>query len=114
MRRSTLVAIVALSFSWKLAAADPAPDDGPTPAAPDSGTVLLDNSPFEKLPSWIQIGGQIRGRFEGVSGTSLINNSPDNYYASRLRIDLGFKPTSWLRFFAQVSRPNRKFRFLAK
>jgi len=101
MRRSTLVAIVALSFSWKLAAADPAPDDGPTPAAPDSGTVLLDNSPFEKLPSWIQIGGQIRGRFEGVSGTSLINNSPDNYYASRLRIDLGFKPTSWLRFFAQ-------------
>ena len=32
----------------------------------------------------------------------MINNSPDNYYASRLRVELGFKPTSWLRFFAQA------------
>jgi Alginate export len=72
-----------------------------TTGTADTGIVLLDRSPFEELPSWIQIGGQIRGRFEGVSGTSLTNNSPDNYYASRLRIDLGFQPTSWLRFFAE-------------
>jgi hypothetical protein len=38
---------------------------------------------------------------KGVSGTSLLNNNADNYYASRLRIDLGFEPTSWLRFFAE-------------
>ncbi|MGB6942668.1 MAG: alginate export family protein [Bryobacteraceae bacterium] len=97
MRTLAAIALAALTVAGQLGAAD----DSGTPAAVDTGTAILDSSPFENLPPWIQIGGQIRGRFEGVSGTSIINNSPDNYYASRLRIELGFKPTSWLRFFAQ-------------
>ena len=55
-----------------------------------------------ELPSWLQAGGQIRGRFENPSGASLTNNSPDAYYASRIRVDLGIKPTHWLRFFAEA------------
>jgi len=90
-----------MGFAGQVAAADADSNDKPSAPDADSGIVILDNSPFEKLPSWIQIGGQIRGRFEGVSGTSLLNDHSDNYYASRLRIDLGFKPTSWLRFFAE-------------
>ena len=54
------------------------------------------------IPSWLQVGGQVRGRFESPSGTSLTNNSPDAYYASRIRVDLGLKPTKWLRFFAEA------------
>src|ERR1700761_6888315 len=100
MRPSIVFALAALAIVGKPPSADDKPG-GTAPVDSDDGIVLLDNSPSEKLPPWIQIGGQIRGRFEGVSGTSLINDSPDNYYASRLRIDLGFKPASWLRFFAQ-------------
>ena len=54
------------------------------------------------LPSWLQVGGQVRGRFENPSGTSFTSNNPDAYYASRIRLDLGIKPTSWLRFFAEA------------
>ncbi len=55
-----------------------------------------------KLPAWLQLGGQIRGRFESPTGTSLANNSSDSYYLSRIRMNLGIRPTSWLRFFAEA------------
>lgn len=51
---------------------------------------------------WFQVGGQIRGRFEGPSGTSLANSAGDNYYLSRIRVDLAVKPWRWLKFFVQV------------
>jgi Alginate export len=101
MRKTALLALIAMSFSVAAASADSDSNGTAAPAAP-SGTMILDDSPFERLPSWIQLGGQIRGRFEGVSGTSLINDQSDNYYASRIRLDLGLKPTSWLRFFMEA------------
>lgn len=108
MRTFAVLTMAVLSALLHLEAADDNPaGDNPSgtttpPAAADSGTVVLDYSPFEKLPSWIQLGGQIRERFEGTSGTSLINHSQDDYDASRIRVDLGIEPTSWLRFFAEA------------
>src|SRR5579862_8644427 len=71
------------------------PDAGPggAPARTETGW---------KLPAWLQLGGQIRGRFESPSGASMTNNSSDSYYLSRIRLDLGIRPTSWLRFFAKA------------
>jgi hypothetical protein len=66
------------------------------------GTMFLDYSPAAQLPAWIQLGGQIRGRFEGPSGTSLTANRADDYYLSRIRLDLGLKATPWLKFFAEA------------
>jgi hypothetical protein len=94
MRTLTVVTLAVLGAVGQLHAAD----DNPA----DTGTPVLDFSPFEKLPSWIQLGGQIRERFEGPSGTSLTNNSRDDYDASRLRVDLGIEPAQWLRFFAEA------------
>ncbi len=105
MRMLIVLAMAACCAIRPLAADDKSDDksnDTTTPATADAGSVLLDYSPFEKLPSWIQLGGQIRGRFEGVSGTSLANDTPEDYYASRIRMDLGIEPASWLRFFAQA------------
>lgn len=85
--------------------ADPPPDkDAPAAkdAAAPSGTPLVDWSPARKLPSWLQLGGQIRGRIEDPSGTSLVNSGSDAYYLSRIRVDLGIQPTSWLRLFAEA------------
>lgn len=59
-------------------------------------------SPAQKLPKWLQIGGQVRGRLEIPSGTSLVNNAEDAYYASRLRLNVGVQPTHWLTLFLQV------------
>jgi hypothetical protein len=73
---------------------------GPSAAPPNDG-VFVDHSPFEHLPSWLTLGGQIRGRFEGPTGTSLINNTQEDYCASRIRVNLGIRPFSWLRFFAE-------------
>jgi hypothetical protein len=80
---------------------DDVPAGGDVHSRP-AGTMGIDSMPTEKLPAWLQLGGQIRGRFEDTSGTSLLNNSPDAYYLSRIRIDLGVKPFSGLRFFVQA------------
>lgn len=69
----------------------------PENTAPDSSA----RSRFE-MPSWLQLGGQIRGRFEVPSGASLVSNASDAYYLSRIRLHLGIKAASWLRLFAEV------------
>jgi hypothetical protein len=78
-----------------------APAASPTTAVAD-GVPMIDWSPAQDLPSWMSLGGQIRGRFEAPSGTSIINHTSESYYASRLRATLGIQPTSWLRFFAEA------------
>ena len=80
------------------------PDGSGTTAAgsDDPGTPFINYSPLQELPSWIQLGGQIRERFEAPSGMTMINSTQQDYDASRIRIDLGIKPTSWLRFFAEA------------
>jgi len=55
-----------------------------------------------RLPDWLQLGAEIRGRFEGPSGASVVSNVSDDYYLSRIRLDVGIKPTDWLRFFAEA------------
>jgi len=71
-------------------------------AAAAPGTPMVDWSPAQKLPSWLQLGGQIRGRFEDPSGTSMVSSGSDAYYLSRIRVDLGIQPVSWLRFFVEA------------
>jgi hypothetical protein len=66
-----------------------------------SGEPMVDWSPTQKLPQWLQLGGQIRGRFEAPSGTSMLNGSSDPYFLSRIRLDVGIRATPWLRFFAE-------------
>ena len=80
-------------------------DDAEAPPAAlpaHNGAWMKDLSPSQLLPAWFQVGGQVRGRFESPSGTSLANSSNDNYYLSRIRVDLTVKPVAWLRFFVQA------------
>jgi alginate export protein len=100
-----LPAIVALGLVNTLAGAGWDPDDATSTDADQSQDSQKDTAaPDSKfvLPPWLQLGGQIRGRLEEPSGTSLISNSPDAYYLSRIRLDLGIKPVSWLRFFVEA------------
>jgi Alginate export len=101
--RLALPAALALAFVVTLAAR-PCDDENPPASAkklPD-GEPMLDWSPAESLPGWLHIGGQVRGRFEAVSGASLLNSNADNYYLSRIRVDLAIKPVHWLRFVVQA------------
>jgi hypothetical protein len=91
------------AFALVLPIAAPAEEAGASAAKPaPAGEVMVDVSPAQYLPAWLRAGGQIRGRFEDVSGTSLLADKSDAYYLSRIRLDLGVKPTSWLRFFVQA------------
>ncbi|MDR3698777.1 MAG: alginate export family protein [Candidatus Sulfopaludibacter sp.] len=77
--------------------------DVQTPAAGASaGKSFVDWSPADRLPRWLQVGVQIRGRVEAPSGTSAFNSGSDGYYLSRIRVDLAIEPVSWLRLFAQA------------
>lgn len=69
---------------------------------PNPGTPAADAPKETKLPSWLELGGQIRGRFEDPSGSNVSNENSDGYYLSRIRVDLGIRPSSWLRFFVEA------------
>jgi hypothetical protein len=77
-------------------------EPGALPATVKPPQLLVDASPARFLPRWLVIGGQVRGRFEAVSGTSLLNSSNDAYYLSRIRLDLAFRPTPWLGLVVQA------------
>ncbi len=99
------VCLCAVAAMWLLpnvwACAD---GDGPaTPESPKaSGTVLVDRSPAQKLPAWLHLGWQIRGRAEQARGASLADSHGDGYYLSRIRVDLGIAVTPWLEIFGQT------------
>ena len=82
--------------------ASPGDSGTPAPTATPGGQVMVDLPPSQYMPKWLKIGGQIRGRFENTSGTSLLNSSSDAYYLSRIRINVAVNPTPWLRFFVQA------------
>jgi hypothetical protein len=90
-------ALIAVAMPGVLACAV-AGDEAGTPA----GQLMLDRSPCEYMPGWLRVGGQIRGRFEAPSGSSLLNNAADAFYLSRLRVDLAVQPLPWLRFAVQA------------
>ena len=90
---SVVVAVVLLAW----------PGNAQAPAAsPPAGSSFADWSPASRLPAWLQVGVQIRGRLEAPSGTSTLNGSSDTYYLSRIRVDLAIRPVSWLKFAVQA------------
>jgi hypothetical protein len=103
------IAVVWIGVTWigsspAFAAMDDE-DGAPTPRNPPDPS--SDSAPGNailgwELPAWLELGGQIRGRVEDPSGTSLLKNDPNTYYLSRIRMHLGIKPTSWLRFFGEA------------
>jgi len=52
----------------------------------------------EHLPNWLNIGGELRTRLEGFSGGGFRHDNDDLYLLTRFRLNLGIKPTSWLKF----------------
>jgi hypothetical protein len=63
-------------------------------AGAEEGTPAPPPAPIANLPHWLELGGQLRGRFEAPSG--------HDSYLSRIRLDLGLRPTNWLRFYVQA------------
>ena len=81
--------------------AAPGGNPPPAPIAP-AGRSFVDWSPASRLPRWLRIGVQVRGRFEAPSGASAASSASDAYYLSRLRVDIAFHPAGWLQLFAQA------------
>jgi len=98
----TILSEITICCLLSAASAGAKMNDDAAPASAAAGTIMVDSVPTEKLPGWLQVGGQVRGRFESPSGTSLLNSSRDSYYLSRIRVDLGVKPFPWLRLFAEA------------
>jgi hypothetical protein len=54
-----------------------------------------------RLPSWLRIGGEFRGRLEGQTGIGYASTN-DFYLLDRLRLRLGIKPKEWLLFYGET------------
>ncbi|MBZ5607110.1 MAG: alginate export family protein [Acidobacteriia bacterium] len=86
--------------------AEPKPDaakDSDSPAAPEvaKASSAQEAEPKPLLPAWLKLSAVLRGRYEAPSGTSVANATLDEYYLSRLRLEVQIKPTPWLRLVAQ-------------
>jgi hypothetical protein len=104
LRISRISVLAALAMPWVLLSAVCNDEEG-APAATKkkpAGQLMLDWSPSEYMPGWLRVGGQVRGRFEATSGSSLVNNAADAFYLSRIRVDLAVQPVRWLRFAVQA------------
>ena len=75
----------------------PAPPGTPAPAQSDAG-----EQPQGFFARTFTISGEVRERWEATHGANFTLTPADSYLASRTRLGLAFKPTSWLRFFAQA------------
>jgi hypothetical protein len=82
--------------------------DAQSGAAPDAAAAV--DSPNwlfpvaklnERLPGWLRIGGQYRGRLEGPSGIGF-TGTRDFYLLDRLRVWVNIQPKDWLTFHGEV------------
>jgi hypothetical protein len=55
-----------------------------------------------RLPSWLKLGGELRGRWEGATSQDFLDGADDAYYLHRVRLNLTLTPRPWLRVFAQA------------
>jgi len=56
----------------------------------------------ERLPDWLKFGGEMRTRLEGFSGGEFRERNNDLYLLTRVRLNLGIKPTGWMKFQFQA------------
>ena len=67
-----------------------------------AGTALAQDIPNSGLPSWLAIGGQIRGRMEAPAGSDFLHDSARPYLLTRLRLNVALRPRKWLTLFAET------------
>lgn len=56
----------------------------------------------EVWPSWLTVGGEIRGRGEFQTGVNFVPDNNNFYYLHRLRLNAGAEAAPWMRFYAEV------------
>ena len=77
--------------------------DKPGTAKKSSAAPAVPQSPLqEALPGWLQIGGQVRGRFDDPRGIGYNPDAGDAYFVERIRLDIMVRPVAQLRFYAQA------------
>jgi Alginate export len=102
MQRRILGFIAAAVLSLgQVGAADNAANAGPAVAGGAVAAQLTGDGSVPRLPRWLTLGGEIRGRGEYDSGVSYTARD-DGYYLSRARLNVGIQMHSLVRFAAQI------------
>ena len=57
--------------------------------------------PKHVLPSWLNLGAEMRGRVEGFSGLAQPFGNQDSYYLQRFRLNATIAPQRWLKFYLE-------------
>jgi len=68
---------------------------------PPTAALQLSNRLNHRLPKWLQISGEYRGRVEGFSGGGFRADRDDAYFLDRVRYTMLLAPTSWLKVAVQ-------------
>ena len=55
-----------------------------------------------RLPAWLKLGAEVRGRLETAVAQGFLRGNDDGHYLHRLRLQAGVEPHRLVRFFIQV------------
>lgn len=77
---------------------------GETPVSPaaEEPADQESNSPSRRLPTWLKMGAELRGRLEGLSGIGFVPDEQDTYYLHRFRLNATVKISPHVRTVIQV------------
>ena len=67
-------------------------------AAASGRRATLEDGIGDAMPSWLSLGGEFRVRYENRQSLGFISGKSDGYPLVRTRLNIGIKPTAWLRF----------------
>jgi alginate export protein len=75
----------------------------------DAGSTTQGSSVVRYFRDTFSFTGEFRSRWEGGLGTDFALTPRDSYLLTRIRLGLAFKPTPWLRFFAETQDARAMF-----
>jgi len=101
MQPYRFVAAAVLMLGFSVFAGD-SPDKPVAPKSSAAAPAAPANPLQELLPGWLQIGGQVRGRFDDPRGIGYTADLSNRYYLERIRLDIALRPLAQLRFYVQA------------
>ncbi len=106
MMKNVMAHVVLCAALWAcdLSAAEPSATPSAPPAPlpePTWASTPATSHVNNELPSWLNVSGELRFRFEDRRGNGYRKGEDDSYGLFRTRVNIGVKPKPWLDFLFQ-------------
>ena len=101
MSFKTLASLCLFGSALSLSGEEPTATADPVPASSWNSAARVEHW-LAQLPPWLNLGAEVRGRFDNYFGLNALQGRDNSYYLHRLRLNAQASPAGWLRLVAQI------------